>query len=54
MRDWLVAHGVDAARLELRAEGERQHMSGEEDERGRQLNRRVMFRVIEAGPEEAP
>jgi outer membrane protein OmpA-like peptidoglycan-associated protein len=54
VRDWLVAHGVDAARLVLRARGERQHMSGEADERGRQLNRRVMFRVIEDGPEEAP
>jgi outer membrane protein OmpA-like peptidoglycan-associated protein len=44
---WLVEHGVAAERLEARARGEAAPLEGNEDEPGRQVNRRVRFTVVE-------
>jgi outer membrane protein OmpA-like peptidoglycan-associated protein len=51
VRDWLVARGVDPARLTVTSRGERAPVEDEAEAAGRQQNRRVRFRVL---LEEAP
>jgi len=43
VRDWLIARGVDAARLSVAFHGEGTPLTDESDERDRQLDRRVTF-----------
>lgn len=50
IRDWLVEHGVDAARLRVAAQGEREPVEGNEDEAGREQNRRARFRILSEDP----
>lgn len=44
--DYLVAAGINASRLQSRGYGERRPIASNEDEDGRQLNRRVEFRIL--------
>jgi peptidoglycan-associated lipoprotein len=46
VREWLVAHGIDADRLRVAAFGEHRRLVDETDDGRRQLNRRVIFRVV--------
>lgn len=45
--DYLVAHGIDAKRLEFKGYGEAQPIVENETEEGRQLNRRTEFKILE-------
>lgn len=47
VRDYLVEHGVDASRLEVRAFGETQPVADNDSEEGRAQNRRVELEVAE-------
>ena len=44
--EWLVAHGVEPERLRTTAQGERAPVEANEDDAGREQNRRARFRVI--------
>jgi outer membrane protein OmpA-like peptidoglycan-associated protein len=44
--EWLVAHGVEPERLRTAAQGERAPVEANEDDAGREQNRRARFRVI--------
>ncbi len=46
IRDWLVSHGVDPARLRVRGRGESAPVEANELEEGREQNRRARFRVV--------
>lgn len=46
VRDWLVARGIAPERLRVSARGERAPVEPNEEEAGREQNRRVRFRVI--------
>ncbi|MCA9580098.1 MAG: OmpA family protein, partial [Myxococcales bacterium] len=46
IRDWLVEHGVDPERLRVAARGESAPVEGNDDETGREQNRRARFRVV--------
>ena len=46
IRDWLVAHGVEPERLRTSAQGERAPVEANEDDGGREQNRRARFRVL--------
>jgi outer membrane protein OmpA-like peptidoglycan-associated protein len=46
VRDWLVARGIDGARLSVEAHGEHRPLQEETDARVRQLDRRVTFRSV--------
>lgn len=51
VRDWLVDHGVEEERLQVAARGEDTPIESNEEEAGREQNRRVRFRVLrEARP----
>ena len=45
IRDWLIAHEIDATRLRIRSRGEAAPVETNGDEAGREQNRRVRFRV---------
>jgi len=47
-RDWLVAQGIDAARLKVVSFGEKEHLTDETDDSRRQINRRVIIRLEDA------
>jgi OOP family OmpA-OmpF porin len=47
VRDWLVEHGVDAARLTVRGYGPREPISPNDTPEGRARNRRIEFRRID-------
>ena len=49
IRDWLVARGVAPERLRVAARGERAPVEGNEDDAGREQNRRARFRVLMEG-----
>jgi outer membrane protein OmpA-like peptidoglycan-associated protein len=46
VREWLVEHGVDPARLQVAAKGEREPVQAGETEPDHEQNRRVVFRVL--------
>lgn len=46
VRGWLVAHGIDAARLVVETVGSREPLAIETSARNASLNRRVEFRVL--------
>ncbi len=46
VRDWLIAHGIDAARLEVQGYGASQPRASNDDEAGRALNRRIEFHQL--------
>lgn len=46
VRDWLVEHDVEAERLQVAARGEDTPIESNEEEAGREQNRRVRFRVL--------
>lgn len=46
IRDWLIAHGVERERLQVTARGERAPIEANDEDAGREQNRRVRFRVI--------
>lgn len=46
VRDWLIAHGVAAARLESHGFGSERPLGDNDTEQGRQRNRRVEFHVF--------
>lgn len=47
IRDWLVERGVDVSRLRVAARGEAAPVETNEEDAGREQNRRARFRVIE-------
>lgn len=47
VRDWLVAHGVDASRLEVEGYGQSRPRAPNTDDASRALNRRIEFRQLE-------
>jgi outer membrane protein OmpA-like peptidoglycan-associated protein len=47
---WLVAHGIDASRLEARGLGESQPIAEGTSRGAREENRRVVFRVLDPAP----
>ena len=53
VRDALIARGVDPGRLLVEAYGESQPIADNASPEGRELNRRVVFRILER-PVEAP
>lgn len=50
VRDWLVERDIDGARLRVAAQGERAPVEGNEEDAGREQNRRARFRVLEEAP----
>ncbi|MEM7160057.1 MAG: OmpA family protein [Myxococcota bacterium] len=46
VRDFLVAQGIDASRLETRGVGPDRPIASNDDKRGRSLNRRIEFKVL--------
>lgn len=52
VRDYLVNHGVDPSRLEARGYGKRVPVATNDTQEGRQLNRRVELKILEAGSQE--
>lgn len=55
VRDWLIQHGVDGARLEAKGYGETQPLASNATEAGQAANRRVQFLILEqAAPEIQP
>src|SRR5690606_18772957 len=46
IREWLVARGIEPERLRTSAQGERAPVEANEDDAGREQNRRARFRVI--------
>ena len=46
VRDYLVAQGIDTARLETRGAGPDQPIASNDDKKGRSLNRRIEFKVL--------
>lgn len=48
---WLVAHGVDAARLEAEGVGEAEPIDTNATEEGRARNRRVEFVIVATDPD---
>ncbi len=51
---WLVAHGVDAARLRPVGYGQTQPLADNTSDEGRATNRRVEFRILERDTEKRP
>lgn len=49
VHDYLVARGIDSSRLEAKGYGESQPVDSNETPEGRELNRRVELKVIDAG-----
>lgn len=49
VKDYLVARGIDAARLEAKGYGESQPVDSNETAEGRELNRRVEMKILEGG-----
>ena len=49
VRAWLVANGIDGARLETQGFGKRKPIADNSTEEGREKNRRVEFRIIKRG-----
>jgi outer membrane protein OmpA-like peptidoglycan-associated protein len=47
VRDWLIAHGIEGSRLTAIGYGESQPIADNETERGRALNRRTEFKIME-------
>lgn len=47
VRDWLVGHGIDASRLEVRGYGSSEPRVPNTDDASRQQNRRIEFRQID-------
>jgi outer membrane protein OmpA-like peptidoglycan-associated protein len=54
VRAWLVAHGVDAGRLESHGYGETRPIESNRTRRGRAANRRVEFRILDPAPPPQP
>ncbi|MDD9936189.1 MAG: OmpA family protein [Myxococcales bacterium] len=54
VREWLIAHGVSAARLEVASQGECCGLAEETDDGQRQINRRVVIRFGKGGEEGEP
>ncbi|MGE0792194.1 MAG: OmpA family protein [Sandaracinaceae bacterium] len=50
VRAWLIEHGVEAPRLEVHARGEAEPIESNDEETGREQNRRVRFRVLRETP----
>ena len=48
-KDYLIARGIDAARLSSKGYGESQPVDSNETAEGRELNRRVEMKVLEGG-----
>ncbi|MCS6799747.1 MAG: OmpA family protein [Myxococcota bacterium] len=48
VRDWLVRHGIEAARLTVRGYGHTQPVASNDTEEGRAQNRRIEFRRLDA------
>ena len=53
VRDWLVAGGVDASRLQAQGYGQTKPIMPNATDKGRRANRRVEFHIVEA-PTPAP
>ncbi len=49
VRDYLIDRGVDASRLSWRGYGERDPIADNETAEGRELNRRVVLRILDRG-----
>jgi outer membrane protein OmpA-like peptidoglycan-associated protein len=47
VRDWLVAHGIDAGRLQVAARGASEFVETDDSEPSHEQNRRVVFRVLQ-------
>ncbi len=54
VRDWLVAHGLDRDRVEVRGYGSEQPVADNDTAEGRARNRRIEFRRLETPSTEAP
>ena len=46
VRDWLVSHGIDTSRLEVRGYGESRPTASNATPEGRARNRRIEFRRL--------
>jgi len=46
IRDWLIEHGVESDRLRVAARGEAAPVESNDEDAGREQNRRVRFRVV--------
>lgn len=49
VKKWLIANGIDAARLESKGFGQEQPIDSNETDEGRQNNRRVQFIILDKG-----
>lgn len=52
--DWLIEHGIDAARLTLAPVGASEFVETGDAEAAHEQNRRVVFRVLRAAPRQQP